>query len=458
MKITKRRLLLAILIVLLLVSTLYHLGPGFFGRKSQGEKEALLVRRHIGQPTQPIQVEGGEMAVDLEEAESSPPVTVTPQREPVVTVVEKAGEEEGREAEAMDEEGVVEPASAPEIPQEDRREARSKRLEVTIRKLEQELLKKEGKIGDWERRWREKGREAERYRRELMALKKEAARKEQLPREEKPRVKVERVEFGGKKAQPRIPDKPVEAPPGLPSPAECQGVPLSHRNVALFFCQGLNLGGDLSYSEAVMALQGLGISPGVGWNEGDPSFPIWTEELEEILSEAKRAVSTGLVATDYSGLEEKLRDYCRRERVQLSETPLCEGPMVTECDECEISHGEFAVYLCKVLGIGEDLNYAQAFLTLGALRIFPRRGWRFENPSTRITPTEIEEVRCSVAEASQRGYIEASPNIMVASLNDYCIWLRMNIQVVGGGTVADTVATKDYQSGGGGGTVKSASQ
>lgn len=459
MKITKRRLLLAFLIVLLLVSTLYHVGPGFFGRKPQAEREALLVRRQISQPAQRIQVEGGEMAVDLEEAESPPLPSVTPQREPVVTVLEAAGEEEGTEAEVGDEEGVVERASAPEIPQEDRREARSKRLEATIRKLEQELLKKEGKIEDWKLRWKEKGREAERYRRELMALKKKAARKEQLPREEKPRVKVERVELGGKKAKLRLPDKPVEAPPALPSPAECQGVPLSHRNIALFFCRWLNLGTDLSYSQAVMALQGLGISPGVGWDEGNPSFPIWTEELEEILSEAKRAVSTGLVAADYSGLTEKLRDYCRRERIQLSETPLCEGPMVTECEECEISHGEFAVYLCKVLGIGEDLNYAQAFLTLGALRIFPRRGWRFENPSTYITPTEIEEVRCSVVEAYKRGCIEASPNIMVASLNDYCTWLRMNIQVVGAGTVADATAQMDYLGGmiPKGGTVKSAS-
>jgi hypothetical protein len=207
-----------------------------------------------------------------------------------------------------------------------------------------------------------------------------------------------------------------------------------------------------------MALQGLGISPGVGWNEGNPSFPIWTEELEEILSEAERAVSSGLVAANYSGLTEKLRDYCRRESVKLRETPLCEGPMVTECEEFEISHGEFAVYLCKVLGIGEDLNYAQAFLTLGALRIFPRRGWRFENPSTHITPTEIEEIRCSVVEAFQRGCIEVSPNIMVASVNDYCIWLMMNIQVVGAGTVADATAQTDYLGGiPKGGTVKSAS-
>lgn len=461
MKITKRRLLLACLIVLLLVSTLYHLGPGFFRRKPLGNMEALLVRRQISQPPQPIQVEGEETAVDLEQAESPSPPSVTPRREPVTTAVETVGEEEGTEGEAMDEEGGAELASTPEAPQEDPREARAKRLEATIRKLEQELLKREGKIEHWKRRWQEKDRESERYLRELMALKKEAVRREQLPREEKPRVRVERVEVGGKEAKPRLPDIPVEAPEApsaLTSPAECQGVPLSHRNVALLFCRGLNLGGDLSYSQAVMALQGLGISPGAGWNEGNPSFPIWTEELEEILSEAKRAVSAGLVAADYSGLTDKLRDYCRKERIQLTETPLCEGPMVTECDECEISHGEFAAYLCKVLGIGEDLNYAQAFLTLGALRIFPRRGWRFENPSTRITSTEIEEVRCSVVAAYQRGCIEASPNIMVASLDDYCMWLKMNIQVVGGGTVADTTAQKDYLGGiPKGGTVKSAS-
>jgi len=452
-KITKRRVVLAFLIVLLLVSTLYHLGPGFFGWKPQGEREALLVRRQISQPLQPVQGEG----------------------EPGKAVVETADEEEVSGVDTRDEEGVLEPASAPETPEEGLREARSKRLEATIRRLEQDLLARDKKIEDWKRRWEEKSRELDkiedwkrrweeknrelaRYERELLALQKEASQKERRLQEAKLRAKEESAMPDGKKARPSLPVKPVGPPLALPSPAECQGVPLSHRNIALFFSRGLNLGTDLSYSQAVTVLQGLGITPGTGWNEGDPSFPIWTEELEEILAEAEKALSTGLAAGDYSELAEQLRDFCKKERVQLSQMPLCDGPMVTECEACEISHGEFAIYLSRVLGIGEELNYAQAFLTLGALHISPKRGWRFENPSVLITQTEIEEVRCSVVEAYKRGCIETGPNIMVASLNDFCTWLRMDIQVVGEGTIAEAVAQTDYLGGiPKGATVKSAS-
>ncbi len=476
MKITKRRVVLAFLIVLLLVSTLYHLGPGFFGWKPQREREALLVRRQISQPLQPVQGEGEEMAADQRGVALPPSPSAAPEGEPGKAVVETADEGEVSGVGTRDEDGVLEPASAPETPEEGLREARSKRLEATIRRLEQEVLARDKKIEDWKRRWEEKSRELDkiedwkrrweeknrelaRYERELLALRKEASQKERRLQEEKLRTREERARPGGKKARPSLPVKPVGAPLALPSLAECQGVPLSHRNIALFFSRELDLGTDLSYSQAVTALQGLGITPGTGWNEGDPSFPIWTEELEEILAEAEKAFSTGLVAGDYSELAGQLRDYCKRERVQLSQTPLCDGPMVTECEACEISHGEFAIYLSRVLGIGEELNYAQAFLTLGALHISPRRGWRYENPSALITQTEIEEVRCSVVEAYKRGCIETSPNIMVASLNDFCTWLKMDIQVVGRGTIAEAVAQTDYLGGviPKGGTVKSAS-
>ncbi len=163
----------------------------------------------------------------------------------------------------------------------------------------------------------------------------------------------------------------------------------------------------------------------------------------------EKAISMGLVAADYSKLTNRLKNYCERERAQLVEPPQCEGPMVTECEDCEISQGEYAIYLCKVLALGDDLNYDQSFLALGALRISPRRGWNFEDPSTLITQTEMEEVRCSVLEAHKKGLIETAPNVMVASINDYCLWLKMNVEVVGLGTVAEAIAQSDYQGGGG---------
>ena len=159
----------------------------------------------------------------------------------------------------------------------------------------------------------------------------------------------------------------------------------------------------------------LAFSPRAGWNQGDPSFPFGAGELEEILSKAQKAISIGLVAGDYPELTEGLRQYCKGERVHLVEVPQCEGPMVSECGGCEISQGDFAIYLCKVLGIGEALNYDQSFLALTALQISPKRGWRSEEPLVPITHREIEEVRCSVQAAYENGLISTEPT----SMSDY---------------------------------------
>jgi hypothetical protein len=110
------------------------------------------------------------------------------------------------------------------------------------------------------------------------------------------------------------------------------------------------------------------------------------------------------------------------------------------------------------LGLGENLKYDQSFLALAGLRISPKRGWSFGDPSTLITQREMEEVRCSVLAAHERGLVETPPNVMVASLNDYCLWLKMNVEVVGAGvgTVPEAVAQTGYQ--GGTGEVPSGSQ
>ncbi len=50
-------------------------------------------------------------------------------------------------------------------------EADYEALEAKVRRLEEDLLKKEREIGQWQRRWEEKNHELEGYNRELMALK-----------------------------------------------------------------------------------------------------------------------------------------------------------------------------------------------------------------------------------------------------------------------------------------------
>ncbi len=447
----KKRIFLALILVLLLVSTFYYLGSGFLARKAQVEREGLLVRKQIDRPLESPEAEGEKVARDRgqEGLTSFPPKTSSEEAD---TAVLKATGEKGVSGPTVGETRI------PRTPSEEVREARLKELEARIRKLEQELLTKERGIEDWKRRWEQKSRELERYNRELLALKKETIRRERKPLVQKPPVGEEvRAEAEGQ-------EKRVVRLLRTTTVAECEGVPMSHRDLALFLCRWLRLGSDLSYSKSVTALYGVGISPRAGWSQGDPSFPIGADELEEILSKAQKAISIGLVAAQYPELTERLRQYCEKERAQMVESPQCEGPMVTECEDCEISQGDFAIYLCKVLGIGEALNYVQSFLALTALQISPKRGWRSEKPLVPITQREIEEVRCSVQEAYEKGLISTEPTLMVASVNDLCLWLKTEIEVVGAGAgiVAEAIAQSDYQGGGRvlvpkGGIVKSAS-
>ncbi len=431
----KKRLFWALIVLLLFLPPCYYFRSSFMGQKAQLERERLLARREISESMQPTEGEEEIGPVPEEEGRALLPAE-TPGEDAVG--VEVLGEEE--------EEAV----SIPSTLVEEARKARLKELEARIGELERELSAKDERIKDWKHRWEEKSRELGRYKRELMALKKATIGKERKPVAKEPPVREEeRAKPEGKEREPIRRENLAGPPLGPPRFAECEGVPISHSNVALFFSRGLNLGSDLSYVQAVMALHGLGISPGAGWNQGNPSFPIGVDELEEVLFEVERAISQGLVAADYAELMNRMMNYCEKERAQLVETPQCEGPMVTECEDCEISHGEYAVYLSTVLALGEGLNYDQAFFALGALRIAPKRGWKFENPSALITQREIEEVRCSVLEAHKKGLIETTPNVMVASINDYCLWLKMNVQVVGRGSVAEAIsAISDYQGGG----------
>ena len=442
----KKRLFLALILVLLLVSTFYYLGTGFFARKAQVEREGLLVRKQIERPLETQEAVGEKVARERgqEGLTSFPPKTSSEEAD---TAVLKATGEKGVSGPTVGE------IPTPQAPSEEAREARFKELEARIRKLEQELLTKERGIEDWKRRWEQKSRELERYNRELLALKKETVQRERKPLVQKLPVGEEvRAEAEGK-------EKRVVRLLKATTLAECEGVPMSHRDLALFLYRWLRLGSDLSYSQAVTALYGVGISPKAGWSQGDPSLPIGADELEEILSKAQKAISIGLVAAHYPELAERLRQYCEKERAQMVESPQCEGPMVAECEDCEISQGDFAVYLSKVLGIGEALNYDQSFLALTALHISPKRGWRLEEPLVPITQREIEEVRCSVQEAYAKGLISTEPTLMVASINDLCLWLKTDIEVVGAGTVAEAIAAlSGYQGGGTAEEVPSGSQ
>jgi hypothetical protein len=418
MKKNRKRLLWAAILLLLFLPPCYYLKSSFVDRKAELERESLLVRKQISKPVQPAEVERERIGPAF----------------PSETFVE--------EADITLVEVPVETRISEQTRAEKTREARRRELEARIRKLKQELLAKDRTIEGWKGRWEEKSKELERYKRELMALRKETVRKERKLLAKKPPVTKE------ERREPEVKGKWVVPPLMAAALGKCAGVPISHRNLALFLGKGLHLGSNLSYDQASVALHGLGISPGAGWNQGDPSFPIGADELVEVLYETGKAISDGLVAADYSELTKGLREYCKRELARLGGVPQCEGPRVTECVGCEISRCDFAVYLCRVLGIGEALDCDQSFVALAALGISPRGGWRVDEPYDLITQREIEEVRCSVQEAYEKGCIETGQVVLVAAVNDYCLWLKMNVGYVGEITVPEAMALSDYLSGG----------
>ena len=390
----KKKLLWATVLLLLFLPPCYYLKSSFVGRRAELERERLLVRKEI--------------------------------RKSVVEGVEG----EGREVRHEPSEEVVRPF-APHIPGE---EAETETVSERLARVHKVKERKKVSRGGIEARKGEAG----------VMVKKEVPGEKRRPSAEKPplaRVKRVERERREKRAAPLL---------RVATCAECEGVPISHRKLALLLCEGLHLGSNLSYHQAVMALRGLGISSRAGWNQADPSFPVGAEELDEILAGSERAISTGLVSANYAELTDRLRQYCTIERAHMVVGPQCEGPMVTECRGYCIPQCDFAIYLSKILGIGEDLDCDQCFSLLTALNISPRGGWRVEQAYTLMTPREIEEVRCSVREAYVQGLIAMDLPTMVSSLNDYCLWLKMNIQVVGEPTFAETVARTSYQAGGGG--------
>jgi hypothetical protein len=431
MKKSKKRLLWAAILLLLFLPPCYYLKSSFLDRDTQLEREKLLVRKQIGKPAQPPEAKVEEVRPDQAEQ----PLTTFPD------------ESRPEQADTAPTEGVSAPtpgeALVPGTAAEEAREVRRKELESKIRRLEQELLAKDKSIKDWKRRWEEKNRELEGYKRDLLALREETLRKEGKPTVQIPPARPE------ERAAPGVKEKPAVPPLMATALAECEGVPLSHRELALFLCKGLHLGSGLSYDQAVVVLNGVGISPGTGWSLEDPSFPIGAGELEEILSRVERGSSIGLMRVNYSELASGIKQACKREKARVVGAPQCEGPMVTECVGCEISYCDFAIYVAKVLGIVEALNCDQCFVALGALGIAPRGGWRGDDPYALMTQREIEEIRCFVRKAFEKGCIETDPTVLVVSINDYCRWLKMSVRIVGEGTVADAVALSDYQGGSG---------
>jgi hypothetical protein len=153
-----------------------------------------------------------------------------------------------------------------------------------------------------------------------------------------------------------------------------------------------------------------------------------------------------------------LGHYFERERAKK-----VKGPMVTQITGCKIPHCDLAIYLCKALGIGEDLNRDQAFQALAALGISPKGGWRVDEPPALITQREIEEICNCAREAYEKGLIETDETDIVVLVNEYILWLKMNIKVVGETIFAEIIALT-YGHGGGtipiarGGEVASSSQ
>jgi hypothetical protein len=99
---------------------------------------------------------------------------------------------------------------------------------------------------------------------------------------------------------------------------------------------------------------------------------------------------------------------------------LCGGEMITQCKKVGFTHCGFAFILLEILRITPPAGCGEAFEVLRSLNIAPVEGWSETNPQKRLTPEEMEEVRCSISWAVTRGLIQASPSVVTASLNRFC--------------------------------------
>lgn len=109
---------------------------------------------------------------------------------------------------------------------------------------------------------------------------------------------------------------------------------------------------------------------------------------------------------------------------------LCGGEPISECVDVVFTHCDFALLIIDILALARTEDCKEAFEILESLHIGPVGGWAKANPQKRMTPGQMEEVRCSISLSSEHGLIDAGPSTVTAALNKFCEELKVSIEVV----------------------------
>ncbi|NIO04715.1 MAG: hypothetical protein GTN74_08885 [Proteobacteria bacterium] len=137
---------------------------------------------------------------------------------------------------------------------------------------------------------------------------------------------------------------------------------------------------------------------------------------------------------------------------ETSPVKLCAGEPIIPCENCRLTHHDFALLLLDVLGLVITELYEEAFDILASLQIAPVHGWATADPEKLITPREMEEVRCSISLAFKDGSIEVGPSTVTVALNRFLEDSDVSIQTAedSGVSKGDTSRSAEtgYQGGG----------
>jgi hypothetical protein len=109
---------------------------------------------------------------------------------------------------------------------------------------------------------------------------------------------------------------------------------------------------------------------------------------------------------------------------------LCEGEPLHQCAAVDFTHCDFALLLLDTLGLSGTENCTEAFALLDTIKVGPYNGWARSNPQNKLTPEDLEEIRCSVLWAFKDGLIQMSPSVVSASLRRFCEEFQVSLNAV----------------------------
>jgi hypothetical protein len=98
---------------------------------------------------------------------------------------------------------------------------------------------------------------------------------------------------------------------GLVEVKECEGMGLSHCELAKNLVLTLKMGEDLTCEACFVQLQALGIAPGEEWSYADPHKVVTQEDIQEVMLEIHRAYNNGMVRLDGFVAAASINSFCR---------------------------------------------------------------------------------------------------------------------------------------------------